>query len=221
MTTYAYMRVSTVEQAEGTSLDDQKRQCKGLAMTHNLTIEGFLNDPGVSGAELFFDRMARHGVKLKSGDVVIVSKLDRFSRDAADALHTIKQMSQMGVRLIINGNGDVTDETNVSGRLILEVMAVFSGHERRVIKARQKDGQAAKRAKGGHIGGSAPFGYRVEGRGHGARLVEVPSEQQAIVKAKGLRDAGLSYRAISRELAADGVKVSYEALRRVCDAAAA
>jgi DNA invertase Pin-like site-specific DNA recombinase len=215
------MRVSTVEQAEGTSLDDQKRQCKGLAMTHNLTIEGFLNDPGVSGAELFFDRMDRHGVKLKSGDVVIVSKLDRFSRDAADALHTIKQMSQMGVRLIINGNGDVTDETNVSGRLILEVMAVFSGHERRVIKARQKDGQAAKRAKGGHIGGSAPFGYRVEGRGHGARLVEVPSEQQAIVKAKGLRDAGLSYRAISRELAADGVKVSYEALRRVCDAAAA
>jgi len=215
------MRVSTADQAEGTSLDDQKRQCKGLAMTHNLTIEGFLNDPGVSGAELFFDRMDRHGVKLKSGDVVIVSKLDRFSRDAADALHTIKQMSQMGVRLIINGNGDVTDETNVSGRLILEVMAVFSGHERRVIKARQKDGQAAKRAKGGHIGGSAPFGYRVEGRGHGARLVEVPSEQQAIVKAKGLRDAGLSYRAISRELAADGVKVSYEALRRVCDAAAA
>jgi DNA invertase Pin-like site-specific DNA recombinase len=215
------MRVSTADQAEGTSLDDQKRQCKGLAMTHNLTIEGFLNDPGVSGAELFFDRMARHGVKLKSGDVVIVSKLDRFSRDAADALHTIKQMSQMGVRLIINGNGDVTDETNVSGRLILEVMAVFSGHERRVIKARQKDGQAAKRAKGGHIGGSAPFGYRVEGRGHGARLVAVPSEQQAIVKAKGLRDAGLSYRAISRELAADGVKVSYEALRRVCDAAAA
>ena len=221
MTTYAYMRVSTADQAEGTSLDDQKRQCKGLAMTHNLTIEGFLNDPGVSGAELFFDRMDRHGVKLKSGDVVIVAKLDRFSRDAADALHTIKQMSQMGVRLIINGNGDVTDETNVSGRLILEVMAVFSGHERRVIKARQKDGQAAKRAKGGHIGGSAPFGYRVEGRGHGARLVEVPSEQQAIVKAKGLRDAGLSYRAISRELAADGVKVSYEALRRVCDAAAA
>jgi len=215
------MRVSTADQAEGTSLDDQKRQCKGLAMTHNLTIEGFLNDPGVSGAELFFDRMDRHGVKLKSGDVVIVAKLDRFSRDAADALHTIKQMSQMGVRLIINGNGDVTDETNVSGRLILEVMAVFSGHERRVIKARQKDGQAAKRAKGGHIGGSAPFGYRVEGRGHGARLVEVPSEQQAIVKAKGLRDAGLSYRAISRELAADGVKVSYEALRRVCDAAAA
>ena len=215
MTTYAYMRVSTTEQADGTSLDDQKRQCKGLAMTHNLTIEGFLNDPGVSGAELFFDRMARHGVKLKSGDVVIVAKLDRFSRDAADALHTIKQLGQMGVRLIINGHGDVTDETNVSGRLMLEVMAVFAGHERRVIKARQRDGQAAKRSKGGHIGGSAPFGYRVEGRGHGAKLVEVPEQQQAIVKAKGLRDAGLSLRAISRELAVDGVKVSYEALRRV------
>ena len=221
MTTYAYMRVSTVEQADGTSLDDQKRQCKGLAMTHNLTIQMFVNDPGVSGAELFFDRLERHGINLVAGDVVIVAKLDRFSRDAADALHTIKQLSQMGVRLIINGHGDVTDETNVSARLMLEVMAVFAGHERRVIKARQKDGQAAKRAKGGHIGGSAPFGYRVEGRGHNATLVEVPEQQQAIAKAKGLRDAGLSYRAISRELAADGVKVSYEALRRVCDAAAA
>ena len=44
MTTYAYMRVSTVEQADGTSLDDQKRQCKGLAMTHNLTIQVFVNN---------------------------------------------------------------------------------------------------------------------------------------------------------------------------------
>lgn len=117
--------------------------------------------------------------------------------------------------MIINGHGDVTDETNVSGRLMLEVMAVFAGHERRVIKARQRDGQAAKRSKGGHIGGSAPFGYRVEGRGHGATLVEVPEQQQAIAKAKGLRDAGLSLRAISRELSEDGIKVSHEALRRV------
>jgi len=119
MTTYAYMRVSTLEQVDGTSLSNQKRECKGLAMTGGLYIETYIEDKGVSGATSFFDRMTAHNVTLKAGDVVIVAKLDRFSRDAADALNTIKVLKGQGVRLIINGHGDVTDDTNIMARLIV------------------------------------------------------------------------------------------------------
>ena len=214
MTTYAYMRVSTLEQVDGTSLSNQKRECKGLAMTGGLYIETYIEDKGVSGATSFFDRMTAHNVTLKAGDVVIVAKLDRFSRDAADALNTIKVLKGQGVRLIINGHGDVTDDTNIMARLILEVMAVFAGHERRVIKSRQKDGQAAKKARGGHIGGSAPFGYRVEGKGHKAELVKDDVQQAGLVTARDLFAGGVSLRKISEQLKDGGVVVSHESLRK-------
>jgi len=214
MTTYAYMRVSTLEQVDGTSLSNQKRECKGLAMTGGLYIETYIEDKGVSGATSFFDRMTAHNVTLKAGDVVIVAKLDRFSRDAADALNTIKVLKGQGVRLIINGHGDVTDDTNIMARLILEVMAVFAGHERRVIKSRQKDGQAAKKARGGHIGGSAPFGYMVEGKGHKAELVADEQQQAGLVAARDLFAGGMSLRKISEQLKDGGVVVSHESLRK-------
>ena len=215
MTTYAYMRVSTVEQADGTSLQNQKRECKGLAMTHNCYIDRYVEDGGVSGADEFLDRMARHGIKIQSGDTVIVSKLDRFSRDARDALNTVHHIKQIGARLIINGHGDVTDDSNTTARLMLEIMAAFAGHERRVIKQRQKDGQTMKKANGGHIGGSAPFGYRVEGRGKDAKLVEDDVQQLALRDALLLRHEGMSLRHIAFAVGeTHGVKVSHEALRR-------
>jgi len=214
MTVYAYMRVSTLEQVDGTSLANQKRECKGLAMTHARSVDCFIEDGGVSGATGFFGRMATHDIKLVAGDVVIVAKLDRFSRDAEDALTTIRRMKELGVKLIINGHGDVTDDTNIMARLMLEVMAVFAGHERRVIKSRQLAGQADKKARGGHIGGSAPFGYRVEGRGHQAVLVEDEQQQAALVTARELFAGGMSLRKISQQLKNDGVVVSHESLRK-------
>ena len=39
MATYGYIRVSTAEQAEGTSLEDQKRRIGGLALAADLTLD--------------------------------------------------------------------------------------------------------------------------------------------------------------------------------------
>ena len=216
MSTYGYVRVSTTEQVDGTSLDEQRRQIAGNALTHGLEVDHWIEDGGVSGADPFFDRLGHHGVALERGDTVIVAKLDRFSRDARDALNTVHEFKQLGAKLIINGQGDVTDETNLIGQLMLEVMAAFAGHERRTIKARQRDGQAAKRAKGGHIGGSAPFGYTVVGQGRAARLEPIPELQPALNEVRRLRAAGTSLRAISAHVESTyGVKISHEAVRRI------
>jgi|TARA_R100001163_G_scaffold16460_1_gene14869 DNA invertase Pin-like site-specific DNA recombinase len=203
---YGYIRVSTTEQVEGTSLETQRRQILGNAMTHDLTIDHWIEDAGISGAMKFFDRLAAHGVELQPGDTIVVAKLDRFSRDAADALSSIETMRENKVALIINGHGDVMDETNLSGRLMLEVMAVFSGHERRTLKERQRVGQKAKRAAGGHIGGSAPFGYVVAGNGKAAKLVEDAEEQNIIVRINELAQQQVSLRKIQGVLRSESLR---------------
>jgi DNA invertase Pin-like site-specific DNA recombinase len=169
----------------------------------------------VSGADPFFARLSANSVTLQQGDTVIVAKLDRFSRDLLDALQSIKKCKELGVKLIINGHGDVTDSSNIYAQLMLEILCSFAGHERRVLKERQKQGQAAKRKAGGHLGGSAKFGYRIEGAGQAATLVPIPHEQAALKYAKEMRATGISFRAISAILkTSHGVIVSHEAIRR-------
>jgi DNA invertase Pin-like site-specific DNA recombinase len=215
MTVYGYVRVSTTEQVDNTSMQEQKRQISGNAMSHNLAIEQFVEDGGVSGADPFFARLSANGVTLQQGDTVIVAKLDRFSRDLLDALQSIKRCKELGVKLIINGHGDVTDSSNIYAQLMLEILCSFAGHERRVLKERQKQGQAAKRKAGGHLGGSAKFGYAVQGTGQAATLVAKPEEQAALKYAKEMRATGISFRAIATILkTSHGVTVSHEAIRR-------
>jgi DNA invertase Pin-like site-specific DNA recombinase len=184
-------------------------------MSHNLVIDQFIEDGGVSGADPFFARLQANSVTLEQGDTVIVAKLDRFSRDLLDALQSIKKCKELGVKLIINGHGDVTDSSNIYAQLMLEILCSFAGHERRVLKERQKQGQAAKRKAGGHLGGSAKFGYTIQGTGQAAVLVEKPEEQAALKYAKEMRATGISFRAISAILkTSHKVIVSHEAIRR-------
>jgi DNA invertase Pin-like site-specific DNA recombinase len=215
MTVYGYVRVSTTEQVDNTSMQEQKRQIEGNALTHNLVIDQFIEDGGVSGADPFFARLSANSVTLMEGDTVIVAKLDRFSRDLLDALQSIKKCKELKIKLIINGHGDVTDSSNIYAQLMLEILCSFAGHERRVLKERQKQGQAAKRKAGGHLGGSAKFGYAIQGTGQAATLVAKPEEQAALKYAKEMRATGISFRAISNILkTSHGVVVSHEAIRR-------
>jgi DNA invertase Pin-like site-specific DNA recombinase len=215
MSVYAYLRVSTDEQVSGTSLNTQRREVEGNALTHNVAIDRFIEDAGVSGHLGFMDRLAANGVTLERGDTVIVSKLDRFSRNSMDTLNVVHAFKRDGIRLIINGHGDVTDEKNIYGQLMLEIMAAFATHERRVIKDRQRVGQAAKRKAGGHIGGHAPFGFRVEGSGKNAALVPIAEQQAAIETMKSLAGS-MSLRAIADEVRKrHGVVISHVAVKKV------
>lgn len=217
MDVIGYARVSTEEQAEGTSLAEQRRQIAGLAMAAGLDGLRQVEDAGVSGAMPIFQRPAGASLaNLQHGDVVIVSKLDRLSRDAADALTVIREWEARGVRLIINGWGECIGPRaqGNAGRLMLEVMAVFAGHERRVLKERQREGQTAKRRAGGHIGGAAPFGYRKEGAGRAARLEPDPAQQAALATIMALGAQGVASRAISAAVREQhGLAVSHVTVR--------
>ena len=74
---------------------------------------------------------------------------------------------------------------------------------------------AAKRKAGGHIGGHAPFGFRVEGSGKNAALVPIAEQQAAIETMKSLAGS-MSLRAIADEVRKrHGVAISHVAVKKV------
>jgi len=208
MTTYGYIRVSTAEQAADnrSSLENQKRRVSGVALIHGMTDVKIITDAGVSGALDMADRPAGGALyrKLMKGDTLIVDKLDRLFRSARDAVDTAAALSKRGVNLIIS---DISTEPLTEegpGKFFFTLMAAVLEFERTRMLECLETGRKAKKAKGGHTGGQAPYGFRVEGLGRDAVLVEDPGEQVVLSRAKALYASGASLRGVVQALAREG-----------------
>lgn len=102
---YIYTRVSTAIQVDGYSLDAQKDKLRKYAEYQDMTIVPEFSDEGFSGKNIKgrpeFTRMME---KIESGedgvDFVLVFKLSRFGRNAADVLNSLQTMQDYGVNLI-------------------------------------------------------------------------------------------------------------------------
>lgn len=218
MTAYAYIRVSTTEQVDGTSLADQERKARGVAMIRNEEIAEVFADAGVSGSVPLDERPAgsRLLATLKKGDLLIVAKLDRAFRNATDALMRSDYFKSIGVKLILIDMGSEPVTENGTGRIFFGMLALMAEFERERILERTDNGRKAKRAKGGHIGGTAPFGFKVVGQGKDARLEPVEDQQFAIRDILSLHAEGHSLRAIAKHIhVAYGFHISHEAVRRI------
>ncbi len=214
MTVFAYVRVSTARQAtEGESLDVQSRQITGYALMHGLAIDETMIEEGVSGSVPVTERPvgAAMFARLKDGDIIIASKLDRLFRSALDALKTVEELKKRGVHLhLLDLGGDIAG--NGLSKLFLTIAAAFAEAERDRIRERVAQSKADQKARGRYLGGSRPFGYRIADNG---TLVEDETEQRAVVKIRTLRAGGLSLRAIADALAEDGFSLSHVAVKNV------
>ena len=221
MATYGYSRVSTVEQTGGTSLEEQGRRIQGVALLKGVEITRMFEERGVSGSIPLEQRQAGQELVagLRRGDTLIVSKLDRAFRNAADALNKVEAWKRLGIKLIVTDMGPDPVTDNGVAKLFFGMLALVAEFERERILERTLEGRRAKAAKGGHIGGSAPFGFRVEGLGKDARLIEVPAQQVALTTIRTLREQKISLRGIAAIVEKEhGYRLSYEAVRRVCKA---
>src|SRR3954453_9247133 len=120
MTVYGYTRVSTAEQAadDRTSLETQRRKIAAAAGLSGLTLDALIEEPGVSDAKPLAARPEGGPLlaRLQKGDVLIVAKLDRAFRNAADALATAEQLKARKVDLIVADMGSEPVTQNVSIR---------------------------------------------------------------------------------------------------------
>ena len=102
---YIYTRVSTTMQIDGYSLDAQKARMKAYADFNDYQIVGEYEDAGKSGKSIegraSFCRMMEDIKSGKDGVAyVLVFKLSRFGRNAADVLSTLQVMQDFGATLI-------------------------------------------------------------------------------------------------------------------------
>lgn len=185
-----YQRVSTLEQAENnrTSMAEQRRKIQGIAMMRDVNCHTgieFYVDPGVSGAIPLGDRPGGRAMlrAANAGDIICASKLDRIFRSASDALTTVERLRKREIKLILADVGTEPVDENGTAKLFFTMLSAFAEFERGRIAERCVEGMRAKAANMGHIGGSAPYGYMVEGTGRLATLVPLEHEQDIVRKA--------------------------------------
>lgn len=181
-----YCRVSSIEQAaEGTtSLVEQERKCKAIADLQGAGPYDFLvyKDIGISGGTPLAERPEgkRLLADIKKGDALVSSKMDRLFRSASDALNTADLFRKQGIHLVLTDMGTDPVTGNGVAKMFFGMLALVAEFERERIAERMVDGKRGKKSCGGHVGGSAPFGYSIMGGGRSSRLVTVDHEQRII-----------------------------------------
>ena len=162
---YIYTRVSTAMQIDGYSLDAQKSRMRAFAEFNDYKIVGEYEDAGKSGksveGRIQFNQMMEDIKSNKDGvSYVLVFKLSRFGRNAADVLSTLQVMQNFGVNLICVEDG--IDSSKDAGRLMISVLSAVAEIERENIRVQTMEGRIQKARAGKWNGGFAPYGYSLE-----------------------------------------------------------
>jgi site-specific DNA recombinase len=195
-----YCRVSSMEQArDGVSLDAQEGRIRAWAEGTGADLVDVVIDAGVSGTKRLEDREqgARIAALLNSrspgADTVVVLRLDRLGRDAAESLALLKRFRAGKVGLV--SLAEHLDLATPAGRAMAGMTAVFAELERGLIGARTTEALAGLK-KSGKAWNHPPFGWHVED----GRLVEDSDEQDTLERIRDLRASGLSYERVAAAL---------------------
>lgn len=134
---YGYARVSTKGQArDGNGLDVQRSALKAAGAE-------IVYEEAFTGTKKDRPELTRLLDNLKSGDTLIVTKLDRVARSASQGADLIKGLLDKGVTVRILNMG-LLDSTP-AGKLIMNVMFAFAEFERDMIVERTQEGKAMAR----------------------------------------------------------------------------
>lgn len=140
MAIFGYARVSTDDQDTALQLDALQRA--------GVPPENVTQEKRSGAAERPKLRRLLDG--LGRGDVVVVYKLDRFSRSLIDLLGIVTRIEARGATF--RSITEAIDTSSPAGRMMLAMLGAFSEFERGMIRERSMAGQKAARARGRHPG---------------------------------------------------------------------
>ena len=146
---FAYARVSTRKQfRDGNGLEEQIAKLENVGFDE-LVVEEF------SGATIKRPQLDALIQRLKTGDTLIVTKLDRFARSAAEGLSLINTLLARGIQVFILNMG-LIDNTPI-GKLITTILLAIAEFERDMIIERTQAGKEIARSKNGFREGRPPI----------------------------------------------------------------
>lgn len=183
---YIYTRVSTELQIDGYSLEAQKERLKREAKHRGMQIVGEYSDEGKSGKNIngrpeFKQMLADIKSSKDDVDYVLVFKLSRFGRNAADTLNSLQYMEDYGVNLLCVE--DNIDSAGAAGKLIISVLASVAEIERSNIQEQTMAGRKQKARDGKWNGGFAPYGYKLVAKdGEKSKVLEIDDTEAELIR---------------------------------------
>lgn len=145
MAIFGYGRVSTKEQqAQNQRLELERA---------GYQVDYWYADEGVSGKVPALQRAQFRILldKIRDGETLVVSKLDRLGRDAQDIGATIKMLAARRIEVIVLQLGKL-DLTSSAGKLMLTMLAALAEMERDMLVERTQSGLARAKAEGKTLG---------------------------------------------------------------------
>lgn len=201
----AYMRVSTADQGRrGNGLDAQREAIERFAETEGLQVVQWVSEVETGKGADAMERRPKLAEALsvakKKHLPVIVSKLDRLSRDVA----FISGLMSNGVPFVVTELGLDVDP------FVLHLYAALGEKERRLISTRTREALAALKRKGVKLGNPSRRALVQAGRkGAAANKEEADTFARSILPhIQGHQQRGLSLRAIAEEFNRSGIRTA-------------
>ena len=146
-----YSRVSTTK---GRTVDNQLLILREIAEKKGLDIVKEISDEGISGAKgrderKGFDELIKGAIK-KEFDIILVWDVSRLGRSLKDLVSFLEDIQSAKCDLYIHQSG--IDTSTASGKMMFQLLSVFSEFERSMIRERVVAGQQRAKSQGKHIG---------------------------------------------------------------------
>lgn len=168
----AYVRVSTTNQLiqNDSSLDTQLHLIRQRVEYENKRAEHSTASPwkivteyreeGFSAKDTDRPALQRLMADVRSGklDLVVVTKIDRFSRSLSDFFQLWEALDECNVEFV--SLGDNFDTSSATGRAMIKIVLVFAELERERTSERTREKIQVRREQGLWFGGAVPLGFR-------------------------------------------------------------
>lgn len=155
-----YVRVSTENQIENYSIDEQISRLKAYCKAKDYVIVKFYVDGGWSGGNTNRPALQQMLKDIQTGaiDTVVVYKLDRLSRSQKDTLNLIEDSFLANNVNFVSVNENF-DTSTPFGRAMIGILSVFAQLEKDQITERFTMGRIGRAKNGYFHGGTPPVGY--------------------------------------------------------------
>ena len=193
---YGYLRKSN-DEGVSSSFDTQKFKIESYCNIHNLNVDEYFEDV-CSGGLLLNQREQGMllSTKIKKGDSIICSVLDRYSRSHYGLVNDVEKYKRLKIKLIFTDLGDVISSDSL-GSVFYQILSIMSEWYRKSLSEKQKLAQAKLKAQGKYRGGHCEFSKDI---GENNILIDCEKQKRELNLILGLRSKGKKYKEIKSEM---------------------
>ena len=174
--TFGYARVSTAGQDEALQLDALERANVSRVYADHAS--------GASTSRPALDELLG---QLRSGDTLVIWRLDRLGRSLRHLLDVVADIEQRGVAL--RSLTEAIDTSTTGGKLVFHVFAALAEFERDLIRERTNAGLVAARARG-RVGGR-PTVWTPDKREQARQMIAAGKDVSTVAKVLGVSRASV------------------------------